>query len=101
PCLEFGPSAVELLDGMLIDLARGNLALKSATEPVQGRPAALLMVEFSSDDAAEVADRVERLQKRLRAASGLTALVPATNPALRDSLWNLRSAAVPLLYGTR
>src|SRR5262249_39709222 len=48
PCLEFQPSAVELLDQMLIDLARDNLALKDHMAAVQGRPAALLMVEFSS-----------------------------------------------------
>ena len=34
-------------------------------EAIQGRPAALFMVEFSGDDAAEVADRIERLQRRL------------------------------------
>jgi FAD/FMN-containing dehydrogenase/Fe-S oxidoreductase len=99
PCMEFGPSAVELLDGMLIDLARGNLALKSATEAIQGKPAALLMVEFSSDDPAEIADRVERLRQRLREVPGITALVTGLDPAVRDPLWNLRSAAVPLLYG--
>ena len=30
-------------------------------EAIRGRPAALLMVEFSGDEAAEVADRVEKL----------------------------------------
>jgi Fe-S oxidoreductase len=66
---------------------------------VQGRPAALFMVEFSGDDPAEVADRVERLQKRLGGVEGVTALVPALDPALRDPLWNMRRAAVPLLLG--
>jgi Fe-S oxidoreductase len=66
---------------------------------VRGRPAALLMVEFSADDADEVADRVERLQQRCRELTGLTAAVPALDPTLRDPLWNLRSAAVPLLLG--
>jgi FAD/FMN-containing dehydrogenase/Fe-S oxidoreductase len=98
-CLELGPSAVELLDQMLLDLARVNLSLRNTMAAVRGRPAALLMTEFSGDDAAEVADRVERLEKRLHEADGVTALVPALDPALRDPLWNLRSAAVPLLYG--
>src|SRR5262249_17459673 len=98
-CLEFGPSAVELMDQMLLDLARGNLSLRDTMAAVEGRPAALLMVEFSGDDDAEVADRVARLQQRLREAAGLTAVVPALGPALRDPLWSLRSAAVPLLYG--
>jgi FAD/FMN-containing dehydrogenase/Fe-S oxidoreductase len=98
-CLEFGPSALELLDGMLLDLARGNLSLKDTMAAVQGRPAALLMVEFSGDDAAEVTDRVDRLGRRLDGVPGLTAVVPALDPALRDPLWNLRRAAMPLLLG--
>ncbi len=31
--------------------------------------------------------------------NGLTACVPALDPRLRDPLWNLRRAAMPLLYG--
>ncbi len=98
-CLEFGPSAVELLDKMFIDLARANLALGGTMAWVRGQPQALLMVEFSSDDPREVADRVERLAKRLDGVGGVTALVPAIDPAIRDPLWALRSAAMPLLYG--
>lgn len=100
-CLELNPSAVELLDQLLLDLARSNLALRGRMAAVQGRPAAVLMVEFSSDDASEVADRVERLERRLRQANGVTALVRALDPALRDSLWALRTASMPLLYGLR
>jgi Fe-S oxidoreductase len=66
---------------------------------IEGRPAALFMVEFSGDTPAEVADRVEKLKRRLREVAGVTALVPALEPALRDPLWSLRSAAVPLLLG--
>ncbi len=98
-CLEGRPSAVELMDEMLLDLARGNLSLKDTMAAVEGRPAALFMVEFSGDDEAEVADRIERLRRRLRDAPGVTAVVTALDPALRNPLWNLRSAAVPLLLG--
>src|SRR5205823_5573265 len=100
-CLEFNPSAVELLDQLLLDLARDNLALKETMAVIQGRPAAVLMVEFSSDNKADVADRSERLQRRLRQGNGVTALVTALDSGLRESLWNLRSAAVPLVYGLR
>jgi FAD/FMN-containing dehydrogenase/Fe-S oxidoreductase len=100
-CLELGPSAVELLDQMLLDLARTNLSLKDIMAAIQGRPAAVLMVEFSSDDKTEVANRVERLERRLRQANGVTAQVRALDPTLRDSLWALRTASMPLLYGLR
>ncbi|QJW97171.1 FAD-binding and (Fe-S)-binding domain-containing protein [Frigoriglobus tundricola] len=98
-CLELGPSAVELMDRMLIDLARTQRSLKDTMAAVRGRPEALLMVEFSSDDAADVSYRVHELQRRLAGAAGLTASVPALDAATRDPLWALRSSAVPLLYG--
>jgi FAD/FMN-containing dehydrogenase/Fe-S oxidoreductase len=98
-CLELNPSAVELMDRMLIDLARTQRALKDTMAAVHGRPEALLMVEFSSDDPTEVSYRVHELARRLGGAAGLTAAVPALDPAARDPLWALRSSAVPLLYG--
>ncbi len=98
-CLELEPSAVELMDRMLIDLARNQRSLKDTMAAVRGRPEALLMVEFSSDDAADVSYRVHELQRRLNGCAGLTASVPALDAATRDPLWALRSSAVPLLYG--
>ena len=98
-CLELGPSAVELMDRMLIDLARNQRSLKDTMAAVRGRPEALLMVEFSSDDPADVSYRVHELERRLAGVSGLTTSVPALDAAMRDPLWALRSSAVPLLYG--
>jgi FAD/FMN-containing dehydrogenase/Fe-S oxidoreductase len=98
-CLELRPSAVELLDHYLLTLCAGNLSLRDTMKSIQGHPEAVLMVEFSSDDPAEVADRVERLRRRLGGVAGVTALVPALDPALRDPLWDLRRAAMPLLLG--
>lgn len=98
-CLEAQPSAVELMDHLLLQLTAGNLALREATRPVDPRARALFMVEFSSDSEAEVADRVEKLRRRLAGAPGLITAVPAIDPAIRDPLWNLRLAAMPLLLG--
>ena len=100
-CLEFAPSAVELMDDLLLKLSAGNLALRDTMKTITGNPQALLMVEFSGDEPGEVADRVERLQRRLQGVAGLTAAVPALDAALREPLWNLRRAAMPLLYGMR
>ncbi len=98
-CLEFQPSAVELLDQMLLELAASNLSLRGAMTPLTGRPQALFLVEFSGDDPAEVADRLDRLQRKLQGAAGLSAVVSVQDPAVRTPLWNLRGAAVPLLLG--
>lgn len=98
-CLEFAPSAVELMDSMLIRLARDQRSLQSMMAAIQGTPDALLMVEFVGDSEAEVADLIEKLRLRMRETRGMTACVPALKAELRDPLWNLRSAAMPLLYG--
>ncbi|HXD87836.1 MAG TPA: FAD-linked oxidase C-terminal domain-containing protein [Urbifossiella sp.] len=98
-CLELAPSAVELLDRMLIDLAREQRSLKHTMAAIRGRPEALLMVEFCSDDAADVSYRVHELERRLRGIPGLIATVPAIDAALREPLWSLRESALPLLFG--
>jgi Fe-S oxidoreductase/FAD/FMN-containing dehydrogenase len=97
-CLEFRPSAVELMDKLLLDLTAGNLALREARQPILGSAHAVFMVEFSGETQAEVSDQVERLQARLGGADGLLAAVPALDPGVRDPLWNLRRASMPLLY---
>ncbi len=98
-CLESGPSAVELLDHLLLELAHDNLSLRNAAAPLSSRAAALFMVEFSGAELAEVEDRVTRLNQRLQGMPGLVTTLPAVEPALRDPLWSLRNAAVPLLLG--
>jgi FAD/FMN-containing dehydrogenase/Fe-S oxidoreductase len=100
-CLELGPSAVELIDKMILDLARENLVLKRQMAAVQGRPAVLLMVEFSGESEREVADCVAKMERRLQGVSGLTAMVRALDPAVREPLWDLRRAGMPLLLGLR
>ncbi|MFO0842544.1 MAG: FAD-linked oxidase C-terminal domain-containing protein [Gemmataceae bacterium] len=97
-CLELQPSAVEVMDHILLDLTAGNLALRDATKPIDRRAKAIFMVEFSSDDEREVQDKVEKMHRRLRGVNGLVTAVPAIDPAVRDPLWNLRRASMPLLY---
>ena len=76
-CLEFNPAAVELMDHLLLELTAGNLALRETTKLIQGKPQAIFMVEFASEEPGEVEDRVEKLRHRLRDVPGITALVPA------------------------
>ena len=47
-----GPTAVELVDRTMIDLARGNPAFRPVIErALIGEPDAILLVEFAGDDA--------------------------------------------------
>ena len=62
---------MELMDTMLIALGKQR-SFRDMMAAIEGQPAALLMVEFSSDDAAEVTDRIDRLRNRLKEVPGVT-----------------------------
>jgi len=98
-CLEAQPSAVELMDQLLLELTAGNLALRDTTRHIDRRAGAIFMVEFSGESVAEVRERAEKLRRRLDGMPGLLTSLIAVDAALREPLWNLRRAAMPLLYG--
>lgn len=97
--LEHQPSAVELMDQMILDLARANLALKERMKGIQGRPAAVLMIEFIGESKSEVCHRLQRLQAALQSAPGVQNIVRAVEEKEREPLWRLRESGLPLLMG--
>src|SRR5437762_7872672 len=52
--LPFAPAAVELVDDMILDLARGSLELSRQMGFLQGHPAAILLAEFYGENQAEL-----------------------------------------------
>jgi FAD/FMN-containing dehydrogenase/Fe-S oxidoreductase len=95
--LECQPSAVELLDRNIVELSRTNLKYKKSLAFVEGAPEALLIVEFSADDAIQVADGMQLLEQKLRGQAGLEKFLPARDAHERDQIWNCRKAGAPLL----
>ena len=100
PILKTRPSAVELLDDTIVDLARANAEYRKYVDlmpqPKGGALKAVLYVEyFAESDASEIAVSYERLK----------ALVPGiaselhTQPAAMLNAWKLRKAGEPLLHG--
>ena len=64
--VELGPSAVELVDRTMLDLARQIATFRATLEKyVRGNPAALLLVEFSGDELAPVVDSLGHLEQLL------------------------------------
>ena len=99
--LETGPYAVELTDKMILDLARGNLEHAKRMAFVRGDPAAILMVEYAGETAAEVRGKVEALEA-LRARDRFAyASHVAGDGAEQQSIWKLRKAGLGLLFGLK
>ena len=99
--LPHGPSAVELLDRHVLEMTRAQLEYARRMTFVQGDPAALLVVEFSGDDADELRARLDAAQRALQQAGAGYAVVRAEDPAAQDNIWQVRKAGQGLLQGVK
>lgn len=102
PILSTGPSAVELLDDTVIDLALANAEYRRYVDlmpqPLDGRLRAVLYVEYFADGP----NPAEQLAERFAALEGVVgrqALRTYTEPAPMLQAWKLRKAGEPLLHG--
>jgi FAD/FMN-containing dehydrogenase/Fe-S oxidoreductase len=95
--LSLGPSAVELVDEMVMDLARKSLEYSRRMYFVEGEPKALLVVEFIGETEAEVVSKLDALDKGLPRSA--RPMVRVMDPAEQANVWKVRKAALPLLLG--
>jgi FAD/FMN-containing dehydrogenase/Fe-S oxidoreductase len=100
PILTTTPSAVELLDDVVLEAAAGNAQCRRYLKwlpEVNGRPpAAVLYVEYTSPNSpAEVSAAFEQLRVTLPGA----AIAPYVEAGPMADLWALRKAGEPLLHG--
>ena len=93
--LELRPTCVELVDRMVMDLARESLAYSRRLHFIEGEPGALILVEFAGQSRGEVAGKLADLERRLgtRGRPHLRIL----DPAEQKNVWAVRKAALPLL----
>jgi FAD/FMN-containing dehydrogenase len=100
PILTTQPSAVELLDDMVIGLARANTEYRRYVEllpaPSGGGVNAVLYVEYFSETCGEeIEERFAALRRMLPGAP----ISAYTDPKQMDQAWKLRKAGEPLLHG--
>ncbi len=100
--MELDPSAVELVDGTLLDLAREIPTLSSAVgEFVRGDPRALLIVEFSGTDGDGVSDELDRLEELMADLGHSNALVRAEAADFQRRIWDVRKAAMNVVMSMK
>jgi len=97
--LATNPAAVELIDDVIIGLARGNLEHRRSVDlmprPGGVDPGAVLYVEYFADDKAALAEPLAGLTATY-GAERVHAHVDASSMA---RAWKLRKAGEPLLHG--
>ncbi len=100
--MELDPSAVELVDGTLLDLARKIPTLSSAVEEfVHGDPRALLIVEFSGAHGDGVSDQLHRLEELMADLGHPNALVRAEADDFQRRIWAVRKAAMNIVMSMK
>ena len=97
--LETGPSAVELLDKMILDLTRSSPSYSNSMTFVEGDPAALLVIEFAGEGSEELKSRMDEAEKRLRRAGLGFAFLRETAEEAQANVWKVRKAGQGLLLG--
>lgn len=89
--LEYNPSAVELLDRMLIDMARAHPGfVQRLSQFVVGFPEAILIVEFSGEEPDALSSRASTLVEKLASQGYKGTIVYQTTPEDIENLWSVR-----------
>ena len=96
------PSAVELVDRTMIDLARANPAFAPVIEAALiGAPDAILLVEFSGEDLATQTRQLAALGE-LMADLGLPGtVVDMRDDAAQKALWEVRKAGLNIMMSLK
>jgi FAD/FMN-containing dehydrogenase/Fe-S oxidoreductase len=96
------PSAVELVDRTMIDLALANPAFRDVmAAAIVGAPQAILLVEFIGDDAVSVQSRLDDLEAMVGDLALAARLVKLVEPARQRSLWDVRKAGLNIMMSAK
>ncbi len=104
--VRLGPTAVELVDRTMVELARENPAFRPVIETALvdaagAPPQALLLVEFAGEAHAPLVERLDRLVE-LMADLGLPgSVVRMPEPAAQKALWEVRKAGLNIMMSLR
>jgi FAD/FMN-containing dehydrogenase/Fe-S oxidoreductase len=100
--VKLGPSAVELVDRTMIGLARDIGAFRATVEAViRGEPDAILLVEFSGEDAAAQASRLKQLSQLMGDLGLPGSVVEITEARLQKELWEVRKAGLNIMMSMK
>jgi FAD/FMN-containing dehydrogenase/Fe-S oxidoreductase len=96
------PTAVELVDRTMIDLARANPAFKPVIESALiGAPAAILLVEFSGDNRDALRTTLRALVELMGDLGLPGSVVEMVDEAPQKALWEVRKAGLNIMMSLK
>jgi FAD/FMN-containing dehydrogenase/Fe-S oxidoreductase len=100
--VKLAPTAVELVDRTMIELARGNAAFKPIVNRfLKGDPDAILLVEFAGDDHGEQLAKLKRLVELMAELGFPGGVVAIADAALQKQVWEVRKAGLNIMMSMK
>ncbi|MFA9428333.1 FAD-binding and (Fe-S)-binding domain-containing protein [Natronorubrum sp. A-ect3] len=99
--LEFGPSAVELMDDEMFRLARESEQFSQYEKPIPDETEAALMLEYDSELHDDFEAAIGQTNAHFVDKGDAFEAIEAYTDADQADLWKLRKAAIPLLMGLK
>jgi FAD/FMN-containing dehydrogenase/Fe-S oxidoreductase len=104
--VKLGPTAVELVDRTMIDLARSNPSFKKTIETAlidhtAQTPEAILLVEFSGEAHALLLQKLKALQELMSDLGLPGSVVAMPDASLQKNLWEVRKAGLNIMMSLK
>jgi FAD/FMN-containing dehydrogenase/Fe-S oxidoreductase len=99
--LESKPTAIEVLDKMLLDLTRDRVEYRKLLTFVEGDPAMVLLVEFAGESEAELDQGVQLMRSKLVAIGHNEPIVVVSDPLEQAKVWYVRKVGLGILMSVR
>ena len=100
--VKLGPTAVELVDRTMIELAIANPAFRPVIETALiGKPDAILLVEFAGDDRAALLRQLEQLVELMGDLGLPGSVVEMPDETAQKALWEVRKAGLNIMMSLK
>ena len=94
--LKHKPVAVELMDNIILELTKKNIAQEKNRFFVEGDPGAILIVEFAEEDPNEIVRKSQSMEEEMR-SKGYGYHFPLIQNGDIKKVWDLRKAGLGIL----
>ena len=99
--LSRNPSAIELIDGMLIGLARRKKGFSRAVSFIEGTPGSILVIEFQGDDERQIGEQAKSLAGSAESMVPGAIAFPVLGREEQKKIWDVRKAGLGILMSNR
>ncbi len=93
------PSAVELVDHIILDATKENLEQQKNRFFLEGSPRYILIIQFDGETKKELVEKAAKLRSALKTENLGLAYPVISEPEMMKRVWELRKAGLGLLMG--